>query len=46
MKTTRKVLIGLMALCLAGSVGGVLALTRQQASGTGTAGQFDKAVYL
>lgn len=46
MKTKRKVLIGLMALCLAGSVGGVLALTRQQASGTGTTGAFDKAVYL
>ena len=46
MKTKKKVLIGLMALCLAGSVGGVLALTSNAATQSGTTGAFDQAVYL
>lgn len=46
MKTKRKVLIGLMALSLLGGVGGALALTRNQASLTGTTGAFDQAIYL
>ena len=46
MTTKLKVLIGLMAASLAGGAGGAFALTRNSASSTGTAGAFDKAVYL
>ena len=41
-----KILIGLMALCVAGSVGGVFALTRNAATKTGPSGAYDKAIYL
>lgn len=40
------VLIGLMSLCLAGGAGGAFALTRNAGTATGTAGAFDKAIYL
>lgn len=46
MKTKFKFLIGLMAFSLAGTVGGALALTRNSATGTGTPGAYDKAIYL
>ena len=46
MTTKLKVLVGLMALSLAGGAGGVFALTRSSATQTGTAGAFDKAIYL
>ena len=46
MKTKLAVLVGLMALSAAGTVGGALALTRNSATGSGTAGNFDKAIYL
>jgi hypothetical protein len=46
MKTKGKVLIGLMSLCLAGGAGGAFALTRNASTATGTAGAFDKAIYL
>ena len=46
MKKKLKALIGLMALCAAGTVGGAFALTRDGATGTGTAGGFDQAIYL
>ena len=35
-----------MAFSLAGTVGGALALTRNSATGTGTPGAYDKAIYL
>ena len=46
MKTKKKVLIGLMAACLLGTIGSVFALTRNVATTSGTAGQADKAIYL
>ena len=46
MNTKSKVLIGLMAVCLVGTVGSALALTKNGASAIGTPGAFDKAVYL
>ena len=46
MNTKSKVLIGLMAVCLLGTVGSALALAKNDASATGTPGAFDKAVYL
>ena len=46
MKTKLAVLVGLMALSAAGTVGGALALTRNSATSSGTAGSFDKAIYL
>ena len=46
MKTKLAVLVGLMALSAAGTVGGALALTRNSATGSGSAGSFDKAIYL
>ena len=42
----KKILIGVMACCLVGGVGSALALSRTGASGTGTTGAFDQAVYL
>lgn len=41
-----KVLIGVMALGLLGTVGSALALTRTGASAAGNAGAFDQAIYL
>ncbi len=41
-----KILIGIMAAALVGGVGSAVALTRTGASGTGTPGAFDGAVYL
>lgn len=41
-----KILIGVMACCLVGGVGSAIALTRNGASGTGTPGAFDEAIYL
>ena len=41
-----KVLIGVMALGLVGTVGSTLALTRNGAAGAGNPGAFDQAVYL
>lgn len=41
-----KIFIGLLALCLAGSVAGVFALTKEAANKTGDTGAYDKAVYL
>ena len=46
MTVKSKVLIGLLALCVAGSVGGVFALTRNATTKTGTPGAYDKAIYL
>lgn len=46
MNVKSKVLIGLMALSLAGTIGGVFALTRNAASKTGSSGAYDKAIYL
>ena len=46
MKTKSKILIGLMALCLAGAAGTTFALTRNAATSSGTAGGFDQAIYL
>lgn len=46
MNTKSKVLIGLMAICLLGTVGSTLALTRSGASVSGNPGAFDKAIYL
>ena len=46
MKTKKKVLIGLMAACLLGTIGSVFALTRNNATASGTAGQVDQAIYL
>lgn len=40
------VLLGVMAVALAGGVGSALALTRTGASAAGNTGAFDKAVYL
>ena len=45
MKFKKKVLIGLMALCLAGAAGGALALSKVSSSHDAT-GAADKAVYL
>ena len=42
----KKALIGLMAVSLAGTIGAAVALTRNGATGTGTAPAFDDAVYL
>ena len=41
-----KILIGVMAIALVGGVGSAVALTRTGASGTGTPGAFDEAIYL
>lgn len=41
-----KIFIGLMALCLAGSVAGVFAITKEAATKTGDVAAYDKAVYL
>jgi hypothetical protein len=46
MNTKSKVLIGLMAVCLLGTVGSALALTRTGAGATGNPGAFDKAINL
>ena len=41
-----KIFVGLMALSLAGAVGGVFALTRNAATQSGNEAAYDKAVYL
>ena len=41
-----KILLGVMALALAGGVGTTFALTRNAATGTGQAPAFDEAIYL
>ena len=46
MNTKSKVLIGLMGVCLLGTVGSALAFSRVGASATGRPGAFDQAVYL
>lgn len=46
MKKKLKALIALMSVCAVGAVGSAFALTRNQATSSGTAGQFDKAIYL
>ena len=46
MKLKGKLLIGLMAVSLAGGIGGAIALTRNSATSGGTPGGFDQAIYL
>ena len=46
MQNKKKVLLGLMAACLAGTVGSAFALTRNSITGTATSGAFDSAIYL